>query len=227
MAGPRVLPSSWFTLSYLQNIPGDLAPQTTQQYWHTLTSQRLSPHTSCLRWESNRDSPSVPQVSMGPGLDSRPCKSVTRKSTPLVTMWHCHHQSQPNPYAHPRASCILPLLWPSPFPPLHPCAAGSRSPKGPQPHLESLCSSPALWPLLCGHRCHHQPGWCGLPLPPGPPTQASGSAPIITVTKCRPCLLFIQQVFAELSVHARHCSGHWRCSRKQADSPFLGELTFG
>lgn len=86
------LPSFWFTLSCLQNIPGGPAPQTTQQYWHTLTSQRLSLHTSCLRWDSNRDSPSVPQASMRPGPDCSPWKSVTPKSTSLVTVWHRHHQ---------------------------------------------------------------------------------------------------------------------------------------
>lgn len=109
------LPSFWFTLLCLQNIPGGPAPQTTQQYWHTLTSQRLSPHTSCLRWDSNRDSPSVPQASMRPGPDCSPWKSVTPKSTSLVTVWHRHHQLTATSLPHPRASCLLPLLWPLPL----------------------------------------------------------------------------------------------------------------
>lgn len=133
------------------------------------------------------------------------------------TLGHCvalpPAHSPPTPTPEPRV--FYQCRGPHPFPPLHPCAAGSRCPRVSPQCLTSLCSSPALWPLLWGHPCHLQPGQCAASLLQLPPP-GLWLSPSINSHKMQALPLFVQQAFTEHSVRARHCSGHWRCSRKHS-----------
>ena len=127
-----------------------------------------------------------------------------------------------------KAACLLPLMLLSPLsstsslyslvvgPPVCP---NSVSPPSTLPRPSGHCSGSTLVPSSLGGRdcpCLQPPtlAW--------PPTR-----PSINNHKRQALPLFIQQVFTEYLVHARYCSGHWRCSRKQTDSHFLVALTFG